>query len=119
MSETRRTNLAAVWPIRAVADEVYTEFTLGRLDGYIELASKDIEAFSIQLEMMNQCFHRLLHLATLWWHSLAVKSRDRTFTIRRVQLLDALPHNPRGLAHFLHANQIAIITVAVLADRDI
>ena len=39
--------------------------------------------------------------------------------LRRVQLLAALLHDLHRLAHLLHADEIAVVAVAVLADGDV
>src|SRR5580700_684327 len=36
-----------------------------------------------------------------------------------MQLIEALFHDSHGLAHFLHPHEIAVVAVAVLADRDV
>ena len=50
-------------------------------------------------------------------YHLAVIGRDRPLPFRRGQPLQALDHDPDRLAHLLHADQIAVIAIAVLADR--
>src|SRR4029077_12125346 len=66
-----------------------------------------------------QRLHRALHLTTLRRRHLIVFDDDRALPVRRPQLGDALAHNARGLPHLLHADQIAVVAVAILADRDV
>ena len=63
MGEARRADLAFVGLVGAVGDEIDAELALGRLDRGIDLARRHVEAFGEQLEVMDQRFHRLLHLA--------------------------------------------------------
>jgi hypothetical protein len=69
-----------------------------------------------QLEVMDQLFHVGLHLdsrgggATLW---LSVITGPGVLA----QPVDALPDDAVGLAHLLDAHQVAVVAVAVDADR--
>ena len=44
---------------------------------------------------------------------------DRPLPGRRAQPVDALPHDAHRLAHLLHADDLAVVIVAVPADRDV
>ena len=44
---------------------------------------------------------------------------DRPFAARRIQLVAALLHDLGRLAHLFHADDIAVVAVAVLADGDV
>jgi hypothetical protein len=44
---------------------------------------------------------------------------NRSPTFGQAQLLQALFHNAHRLAHLLHADAVAVVIVAVLADRDV
>ena len=68
---------------------------------------------------MDQRFHRALHLAALRRHDLVVDDRDRPLPFRRAQLGDALLHDRDRLAHLFHADAVAVVAVAVLADRNV
>jgi hypothetical protein len=46
-------------------------------------------------------------------------TEHRALAVRRLQLLDALFHDPHRLPHLLHANEIAVVAVAVLPDRNV
>src|SRR5690606_33338760 len=95
------------------------ELALGRLDGRINLAGRHVIAFRVELEMVDERFHRTLHGSTLWRNDLAVLVRNGSDAVLAEQTLHALPHDLGRLAHLLHADQIAVIAVAVLADRNI
>jgi hypothetical protein len=63
MREAGRADLAAVGLVGAVGDEIDAELALRRLDGGIGLAGRHVEALGVELEVMDQRFHRALHLA--------------------------------------------------------
>ena len=119
MGEARRPDLALIGLIRPVRDQINAEFPFWRLDGCVSLAGRHVIAFSIELEVVDERFHRALHLAPLRRHDLVVEHRNRPLPFRRTKLLDALLHDRDRLAHLLHADAIAVITVPVLADRDV
>jgi len=52
--EAGRPDLALVGLVAAVRDEVYAKFALGRFDRGIDLARRNVKAFSVELEMMDQ-----------------------------------------------------------------
>jgi hypothetical protein len=72
MREARRADLAAIGLVGAVGDEIDAELALGRFDRGVDLAGRHVEALGVELEVMDQRFHRALHLAALRRHDLAV-----------------------------------------------
>src|SRR5215470_3338900 len=56
MREARRADLALVGLVGAVGDEIDAELPLGRLDCGVDLASRHVKAFGVELEVMDQCF---------------------------------------------------------------
>src|SRR5215467_8152244 len=54
MREARRADLALVGLVAAVSDEIHAELALGRLDRGIDLASRHMEAFGVEFEVMDQ-----------------------------------------------------------------
>src|SRR5690606_34378822 len=78
-------------------------------------ARRDVEAFGEELEVMDQRFHRLLHLSAPRRRNLAVEAEHWTFRHFRKALL----HDARGLIDFLDADHEAIIAVATRADRHV
>ncbi len=82
MREAGRADLAFVWLVGAVGDEIDAELTLGRLDRGIDIAGRHVEAFGVELEVVNQRLHRALHLAALGRHDLVVVDRDRPLSFR-------------------------------------
>ncbi len=63
MRETRRADFAPMRLVGAVGNQIDAELALGRFDGRIGLAGRHVIAFGIELEVMDQRFHRMLHLA--------------------------------------------------------
>src|SRR5262249_5563811 len=102
-----------------IGDKIDAELALGRLHARIDLARRHMEAFGIQLKVVNERFHRSLHLAALGRHHLLVVGDVRPLPRRRQQACTALLHDLYGLAHLFHADAVAIVVVAVLADRNI
>src|SRR5690606_32601519 len=90
MRKSRRADFRTVWTVGAVGHEIDAEFALRRLDGGIDLAFRNLEALGVELEVMDERFHRTLHLAPLGRHHLVVDRGDRAGAFRRAQLLAAL-----------------------------
>src|ERR1700726_1335326 len=76
MREARRPDLAAIRLFGAVRDEIDAEFSLRRLDRAIDFAGRHMEAFGVELEVMNQRLHRTLHFRAGGRHDLAILRRD-------------------------------------------
>src|SRR5262249_12133995 len=119
MREAGRADFAFVRLVAAVGDEIDAEFALGRLDRGIDFARRHVEALGVKLEMMDERLHRALHLGAPGWNDLVVLDSDGTLPFRRAQLLQALLHDPGRLPHLLHAHAVAVVIVAVLADRNV
>src|SRR5262249_20479679 len=117
MHEARRPDLATIGSVRSVGHEIDPELTLGRLDRCINLALGHVIAFGIQLEMMDQSFHRAFHYRALRRHHLVVLNGDRAEL--GGQPLATLLHDAYRLAHLLHAHEVAVVAVAVLTDRNV
>ena len=117
--EARRADLALVGLVGAVGDEIDAELALRRLDRGVNLAGRHVIALGVELEVMDQRLHRALHLAALRRHDLVVDDRHRPLPFRLAQLRDALLHDADRLPHLLHADAVAVVAVAVLADRNV
>ena len=59
--ETGGTDFQAVRLVGTIADEVDTELALGMLNRGIDLAFRNFETLGVQLEVMDQGFHVVLH----------------------------------------------------------
>src|SRR6202012_4491906 len=108
MGKTRRANVALVGLVGAVGDQIDAEFALRRFYRGIDLAGRHVEALGVELEMMDQRFHRALHLAAARREDLVILDSDRPLPVGRPQLGDALPHDAHRLPHLFHANTITV-----------
>src|SRR3546814_19053843 len=111
MRKRRRADLAAVRLVGAVADQIDAEFALRTFGRHINFARGDVETLGVELEVMDQRFHRLLHLATLRRHDLAVEAGDRAGRHVAPALFDDL----RPLLDFLDAPPEAVVAIAARA----
>ncbi|GBF30623.1 hypothetical protein MnTg04_00566 [bacterium MnTg04] len=68
-----------------------------------------------QFEMVDQRFHVVLHLHAGRRHNLLVADHDRAGIFPQPGY--ALPDDLVGLTHFLHPDQVAIVTIAIDAYR--
>src|SRR5208337_918946 len=62
--------------------------------------------------------HRPLHFRAGGRRDLAFRQHP-PLPARRAELFDALPHDSDGLAHLFHADDLAIIIVAMAPDRNV
>ena len=69
--------LHAVGLVGAVRDEIDAELALGRFHRRVNLALGHAEAFGIELEVMDQRFHRGLHLGPARRRDLMVLRQHR------------------------------------------
>ena len=76
-------------------------------------------ALGIELEMVDSRLHRALHFSAQRWDNLVVLDGNRPLTPGQPQLLQALLHDADRLPHLFHADAIAVVAIAVLADRNI
>src|SRR6266581_345449 len=66
MREGGRADLASVGLVGAVGDEVDAEFAFGRFDGGIDFAGRHAMPFGIELEVLDDRFHRTFHFGPSW-----------------------------------------------------
>ena len=119
MRKARRLDPATIGLVGPVRDQIHAKFTLGCFDSGINLARRHLVSLGIELEMMDQCFHRALHLAALRRHDLAVFRGNSALPCRFTQLRQALAHDFDRLPHLFHANAITVIIVAVFTHRNV
>ena len=117
MGEARRPYLAAVGHVGAVGDQVDAEFALRRLDRRVGLPGRNAIALRVELEMVDQRFHRALHLGPFGRRDLVVVGRHGT--VQRLQAVERLVDDMQALAHLLYAHEIAVVAVAVPADGNV
>src|SRR5690606_36747708 len=73
MCKTRRPDLATVWLVGAITNQIDAKLPLGRFYAGVNLASGNLVAFGIEFEVMDHRFHRPLHFGALGRHDLAIK----------------------------------------------
>src|SRR5262249_17892612 len=83
MGKARRADLALVRLVGAVRDQVDAELALGRFDRGVNFARRYMITLGVKLEVMDQRFHRALHLFAFWRHYLVIVDRHRSLPIRR------------------------------------
>ena len=69
--------------------------------------------------MVDQRFHRALHVLARGLRDLVIGRLHRAAAGFGEQLVDALLHDRRRLPHLFHADDGAVVTVAVLADGNV
>jgi len=95
MSEAWRFDLAPIWFAAAIANEVNAELALRCLDGGVRRSRWHLETLSEQLEMMDKCFHAVLHLLPPRWHNLGIIASYFSLW----HLIQALMDNTQRLSH--------------------
>ena len=68
--------------------------------------------------MVDQSLHGGFHFATGWRGQLSTR-HDRALPVRFAKLYNGLTDDRHGLTHFFHAAQVAVIAIAILADRNL
>lgn len=109
------TNLAAVWALATVTDQEDTHLTLGGLDGRVSLTRGNRVTLGEEQEVVNQCFHVLLHGSTGRGHNLVVLNTDRASG----HLVQALVNNAERLAELLHTAEVTVVAVTVDTNGNI
>ena len=74
-----------------------------------------MHAFGEQLEVVDQLFHVLLHRNTRRRRHLVALAHHRAGIL--AQPFNALLDDAVGLAHFLDAHEVAVVAIAIDADR--
>src|SRR6202023_3837752 len=113
--KARRSYLAAIGPVGAVRNQIYPEFALWRLDRGVGFARWDVIAFGVELEVMDESFHRMFHLGPRRRRHLAVVDLARPGRHLRERLPDDAPR----LAHLLDPDEITIVGIAVAPDWNV
>ena len=119
MGETRRSDFTAIGLIAAVRNKINAKLALRGLNRGVDLARRHMKAFCEKLEVMDQGFHRPLHFRTRRRRDFMIRRQYRAATVCAHQPVNALTHDGDRLTHFFHSDDGAIITIAVLANRNI
>src|SRR5690348_5609923 len=93
----------------------HTELSLGGLDDGVGLTSGDRVTLRVQLEVMDQGLHVLLHVCAARGRDLEIVDTDGTSR----HVVDALVNDAERLTHLLHTAKVTVIAVSLGADGDI
>mmetsp|Transcript_4758 Transcript_4758/g.11747 ORF Transcript_4758/g.11747 Transcript_4758/m.11747 type:complete len:443 (+) Transcript_4758:85-1413(+) len=113
--ETRRANSAPVRTVRAIRHQVHAKLALWRLHRRVRLAWRHVESLGVQLEVVDQALHRVLHLRARRRRHLAVVRLDHPLG----HLVQALHDDSDALPHLLHADEVAVVAVSVRSHRNV
>ena len=115
VSETRSTNLAAVWALAAVGDKEHTHLTLRGLNGGVCLSRGNRVTLGEEQEVVNESLHVLLHGGARRRGDLVILNTNGTSG----HLVQALVDDTEGLAEFLHTAKVTVVAVTVDTDGDV
>lgn len=115
MGETGSTDLAPVGSLATITDDKDTHLTLGGLDGGVSLAGWHGVTLAVEQEVVDESLHVLLHGSTWGRSNLVVLNLDGAGG----DLVQALVDDAEGLSELLHAAEVAVIAVTVLADGNV
>ena len=117
MRKARRAELQSIRLVGAIGDDVDAELSLRMLDCRIRFAWRHVDAFGEELEVMDELLHVRLHLFAGGRRHLVVRGDHRSRVL--AQPVDTLLDDLVRLAKFLHSHEIAIVTVAIGAYRNV
>ena len=115
MSKSRCSNLAAIGPFAAIADNKHAHLALGCFNGGISLSRRDRVAFREEKEVVDEGLHVLLHGGAWRRRDLVVFHADRAWG----HFVQALMDDSQTLAELFHAAEVAIVAVSVDTDRHV
>src|SRR5689334_20854905 len=113
--EAGRPDLATIGTIGSICNQIYAEFALGTFHHRVGSARRHVIAFGEELEVVDQRFHRPLHLRSVRRREFAVLHLHRTW----LHPVQTLPDDLHALAHFGETHQIAVVAIAITPDRDL
>ena len=119
MGIARGANLTAIRLVGAIRHQINPKLTFGRLHSGIDLTGGHFKTFRIKLEVMNERFHGAFHLTAFGRHDFVIDRRNWPPPALTHQKITTLLHDPHRLAHLLHADQITVITIPMLANGNI
>lgn len=111
MRETGGADLAPIRPFAAIADDKDAHLALGRFDGAVGFPGRDGIAFGEEEEVVDECFHVLLHRCAGGRGDFVVFHSDGTGR----HLVEALMDDAEGLPEFFHAAEVAVVAISVNA----
>lgn len=115
MGKAGGSDVASVWSLTTVADNVDTHLALGGLDGGVGLTRGHGVTLGVEEEVMDEGLHVLLHGSSRRGRDLVVLAADGATR----HLVQALVDDAKGLSELLHAAEVSVVAVTVGADGDI
>lgn len=115
VSETGGSDVASVWSLAAVTDDVDTHLALGSLDGGVGLTGRNGVALGVEKEVVDEGLHVLLHGGSGRRRDLVVLDADGAGG----HLVQALVDDAEGLSELLHSAEISVVAVSVGSDGDV
>ena len=113
--EPGRADLAAIRPVGSIRNQIDAELALRAFHRGVGGARRHVIALGVQLEVMDQRLHRALHLGARRRRELVVLHLHRP----RLHLAERLLDDLHALAHLGEPHQIAVVAIAVAADRNL
>ena len=115
VSETGSTDVASVWSLATVRNDVHTHLTLGGLDGGVGLTRGNSVTLGVEEEVVDEGLHVLLHGGSGRRRDLVVLDTDRASG----HLVEALVNDAEGLAELLHSAEVTVVAVTVGSNRNV
>jgi hypothetical protein len=105
MSEPRRSDLASIRTLTSIGNEIDGHLSLGRFDGRVSFTGRDRVSFGVELEVVDQGFHALLHGGSRGRHDLLVVHLDGT----EGHLVETLRDDTERLSEFLDSTEVSVV----------
>ncbi len=115
VGKTRGTNVHAVWPFGAIADNIDAHLTLGSFNGRVGVSGRYGITLGVEQEMVDQGLHVLLHGGAGRWRDLVVLNADGAGG----HLVEALQDDAKRLSELLHTAEVTVVAITVDANRHI
>jgi hypothetical protein len=115
VGKTGSADVASVWSLTAVRDNVDAHLTLRGLDRGVCLTRGNCVTLGVEQEVVDKGLHVLLHGGSGRRRDLVILNTDRALG----HLVKALVDNTKGLSELLHSAKVSVVTVTVGSNRDI
>lgn len=115
VGKTGSADMASVWSLAAVRDNVDTHLTLRGLNRGVCLTRGNCVTLGVEQEVVDKGLHVLLHCSSGRRRDLVILNTDRALG----HLVKALVNNTEGLSELLHSAKVSVVTVTVGSNRNI
>lgn len=109
MCEAGRADLASIRPFAAIADDKDAHLALGCFDGAVGFSGGDSVALGKQEEVVDECFHVLLHRCAGGRGDFVVFHSDGTGR----HFVETLMDDAEGLPEFFHSAEVSVVAISV------